>query len=163
MQKILIRKANNQDLRAISALTRTNEKVMLFRSLKALRELYRNYFVAVGNGERVVGCCGFKIWPGGDAEVISLAVEKRSRGGSLGDKLLRRTIREARRRKTAKKVIAFTNPSALPLFRKNGFVPAGAQLFHEKILVDCRKCPRNRLDKKNRYLCNEVAVVLAGK
>ncbi|MDI6777843.1 MAG: GNAT family N-acetyltransferase [Patescibacteria group bacterium] len=162
MKSVFIRKAIRRDIPAISGITLVNEKTMLFRSPAVLRKLLNNYFTAFSETGELIGCCGFKVYSGGDAEIISLAVEKKYRGGGLGGKLIRRTIREARRRKSVKRVMAFANPSAFPLFKKNKFIEAGVQLFHEKILVECRNCPRNKM-KNGRYQCNETAMVYVGR
>jgi len=162
MDKIKIRKAGKDDVSAISQITRRHKGVMLFRSPRKIREILGDYFVALSEKGEVVGCCGFKIYPGGDAEIISLAVGRKYRGAGLGSRLIQKTIREARRRKSVKQIMAFTNPSALPLFKKNKFIKAGIQLFHEKILEDCWNCPRNQI-KKGRYQCNETALVYIGK
>jgi N-acetylglutamate synthase-like GNAT family acetyltransferase len=162
MKKIIIRKASAGDISAISRITQRHKEVMLFRSPRKIREILGNYFVALSKKEEVVGCCGFKIYPGGDAEIISLAVEKKYRGFGLGSRLIQKTIREARCRKSVRQIMVFANPSALPLFRKNRFIEAGVQLFHEKILEECWNCPRNQI-KKGRYQCNETALVYIGK
>lgn len=135
---------------------------MLYRAPEAVKKLLGNYFVAA-SGEEVIGCCGFKTYTGGDAEIISLAVGKKYRGLGIGGKLIKKAVKEALKRSSVKRVMAFTNPHVTPLFRKNGFMQVGVQLFHEKILGECRKCPRNRLDKNNKYHCNEIAMVYADK
>lgn len=158
MGNIIIRKATKKQILSISGLTKKHSGTMLYRSPKAIKKLLGNYFVALKEGE-VIGCCGFKTYPGGDAEIISLTVEKRYRRLGLGGKLIKKVINKALKRSAVKRVMAFTNPRVTPLFRKNGFIQVGVQLFHEKILEDCRKCPRNKLDKKNKYHCNEIAMV----
>jgi amino-acid N-acetyltransferase len=163
MLKYSIRKAKQNEIKALSDLIKRHNDVMLFRSPAVLRKLLKNYFVAVSEDDKIVGCCGFKIYPGADAEIISLAVERKYRNLGIGTKLIKRATREAMRRKSVKRVMTFTNPSVISRFRRNNFAEAGVQLFHEKILEDCRKCPRNKFDRKNRYLCNEIAMVYIGK
>ena len=162
MGNIVIKKATKKQILPISILTKKHSSVMLYRTPEAVKKLLGNYFIAL-MGEEVVGCCGFKTYPGGDAEIISLAVEKKYRKLGIGGKLIKKVIREALKRNSVKRIMAFTNPHVTPLFRKNGFVQVGVQLFHEKILEECRKCPRNRLDKNNKYHCNESAMVYTGK
>lgn len=163
MQRIMIRKAKKADINALSDLIKRHEDVMLFRSPAALRKLLKNYFAAISEDGRIVGCCGFKIYPGGDAEIISLAVERKYRNLGIGTKLIKKATREAVNRKSVKRIMTFTNPLAISLFKNNNFVEAGVQLFHEKILEDCRKCPRNKFGKNGKYLCNEVAVIYVKK
>ena len=154
----MIKKATKKQGLAISALTKKHSNVMLYRTPEAIKKLWKNYFVAL-EGENIIGCCGFKTYPRGDAEIISLAVERKYRGLGMGSKLIKKTAKNALKKASVKRVMAFTNPRATALFRKNGFIQVGVQLFHEKILEECRKCPKNKLNKKYRYLCNEVAMV----
>jgi N-acetylglutamate synthase-like GNAT family acetyltransferase len=162
MKNIIIKKATKKQILPISNLTKKHSSAMLYRTPEAIRKLLGNYFVAL-NGEEVIGCCGFKTYPRGDAEIISLAVERKYRYLGLGGKLITKVTKEAFKRSAVKRVMAFTNPRVTPLFRKNGFIQVGVQLFHEKILEECRKCPRNRLDKNNKYHCNEIAMVYCRK
>lgn len=163
MHNLTIRKAKPADIRAISAFTRGNQKVMLFRAPAEIKKLLPNYLVALNDKDDIVGCCGFKTYPGGDAEIISLAVDYKHQGRGTGDKLIKRAISEISRKKNLKRILALTTPEVSKLFRKNNFLPAGIQLFHEKILEDCKNCPRNRLDKNGSYLCNEVALIYSKK
>jgi N-acetylglutamate synthase-like GNAT family acetyltransferase len=158
MKNITIKKSAKKHTLRISNLTKKHSSVMLFRTPKAVERLRKNYFIAF-DGEKVIGCCGFKAYPGGDAEIISLVVEKKYRDLGIGSKLIHKAIKDAFKRNSVKRVMAFTNPRVTPLFRKNGFIQVGVQLFHEKILEECKKCPRNRLDKNNKYHCNEIAMV----
>lgn len=162
MENIVIKKATKKQTLDISSLTKKLSSVMLYRTPEAIKKLLNNYFVTLDR-RSVIGCCGFKTYPGGDAEIVSLAVEKKYRKLGIGGKLIKKTVREAYKRSSVKRVMAFTNPRVTPLFRKNGFIQVGVQLFHEKILEECKRCPRNRLDKNNKYHCNEIAMVYIGK
>ncbi|MFA5925460.1 MAG: GNAT family N-acetyltransferase [Parcubacteria group bacterium] len=162
MDSIIIRKAKRSDAKDISDFTRINKDTMIFRSPEKIRSIIGNYFIALSKEGKIAGCCGFKIYPGGDAEIISLAVAFTLRGKGIGRKLINSCLKEALRRKSVLQVMAFTNPKSVNLFKKSGFTEAGVQLFHEKILEDCKKCPRNIM-KKGRYQCNETALVYIGK
>lgn len=163
MKDYAIRRATAVDTKAISELTRKNRRVMLFRSPAKLKSLISNYFVAESPDGSIIGCCGAKIYPGGDAEIISLAVKKGHREKGIGDALLKYVLRAALKKKTVKRVLALTTPEVAKFFHRNGFIGAGIQLFHEKILEDCRKCPRNKLGKSGKYLCNEIALIYSRK
>ena len=69
--------------------------LMLPRSLSALYENVREFYVAQESGE-VVGVCGLSVVWANLAEVCALAVSPSQRGKGLGRKLVEACIEEAR-------------------------------------------------------------------
>lgn len=158
--KSKIRKAAVSDRFAISELTKKYSGT-LPRSPEEILEMIENYHVATGEDKKVIGCCGFKIWES-DAEIISLIVSKSSRGQGIARLLLKSVVADIRTRKEIKRIFSLTTPElAKNIFVSIGFIPVGIQMFSEKVIGECKRCSKNRLDEEKKYLCNEIALILS--
>lgn len=155
---VKIRRASAGDRFEISRLTK-NFSTTLPRNPKEVFRLVRNFYVAENKEGRIVGCCGFKIWDS-DGEIISLVVDKPYRKKGTARVLLRETLGRLRKTKKIKNIFALTTGDvAQKIFRPAGFFPAGIQMFSLKVAKDCKRCKKNRFNSKNRYLCDETALL----
>src|SRR5262249_9261237 len=107
-------------------------------------------FVVAVRARRIVGCAELAALSPHVAEVRSLAVDKRARGGRVGwaivDELRRRARREG-----FEKLCAFTH---LPrYFIHIGFSIVPHTWLLEKVFTDCLKCPQFRR-------CGQYAMVV---
>lgn len=153
-----IRKAARGDSAGISRLTK-KFPTTLSRGPEEIFRLAGNFFVAENRKGKVVGCCGFKIWDS-DAEIIALIVDSPYQKKGLAKNLFKKVIGRLKKMKSAKKIFALsTKEVAEKIFVPAGFFPAGIQMFSQKVGQDCRRCRKNKLDFKGRYLCDEVVLV----
>jgi len=159
--KLFIRKAKLADKSAISRLTKKYPDT-LARSAAEIGKMIANFWVAESPRGKIVGCCGWKLWSG-DAEIISWVVEKKYRKYGAGKKILLALLRDLRRKKTVKNIFAVTVPPlAQKYFEPLGFLPTGLQMFSEKVISDCKRCPKN-IFRNKKYQCNEIALVLKNR
>lgn len=153
-----IRRASAKDRFEISRLTK-KFSTTLPRDPKEVLCLAGNFYVAENKEGRIVGCGGFKVWDS-DAEIISLVVEKSYQRKGIARKLLKEIIGQLKKTKNIKCIFALaTNDVAEKIFRPAGFFPAGIQMFSLKVAKDCKRCRKNRLNSKNQYLCDEIALL----
>lgn len=158
MPEIKIRKAKSSDKIAISRLTKKYPDT-LDRSPRQIARMIGQFIVAVNEKSEIVGCCGFQLFSG-DAEIIAWIVEKKYRGNDVGEKILLSIIDDLKKKKGIRNIFVVTVPMlAKKYFEPLGFSPTGLQMFSEKVLSDCQKCPKNRF-KNGKYQCNEIALVL---
>lgn len=90
---------------------------VLLRSKSEIGVNIENFFVCIENG-KVVGCVSLEVYSPKLAEIRSLAVEQYYRGKGLGKKLIKRCLREAKK-KGVFEVLAITDQDQL--FWKMGF------------------------------------------
>ena len=155
---IKIRKAVKGDSAGISKLTK-KFPTTLSRSPEEIFRLAGNFFVAENKKAKVIGCCGFKIWDN-DREIISLIVDSPHQKKGLAKNLLEKVLGQLKETKTAKKrFVLSTKEIADKIFAPAGFFPAGIQMFSQKVGQDCKRCRKNKLDSRGRYLCDEVVLV----
>ena len=153
-----IRKAAASDRFAISALTKKYRNT-LSRNPEEILEMIGNYHVAVDEKKKVIGCCGFKAWDD-DAEIISLIVSEPFRGRGIARRLLESLVADIRNREKIKRIFTLTMPElAGPIFAPVGFVPVGIQMFSEKVVRECRRCEKNKLNAEKKYMCDEIALI----
>ena len=98
MKKPIIQEAKLKDCKKVQVLINTNDpkKFVLPRSYAQLVVMLPNYFVAICDGE-IIGCCGFRIYPDGSVEIISLVVAERFRCNGLGPELVNRCVEKAKK------------------------------------------------------------------
>ena len=106
-------------------------------------------FLVLVEGEELAGCVALEPYGADLAEIRSLAVEPSKRGHGLGAELLRAALDAARRRKIAR-VFAVTH--APEIFGRQGFQATTRFALPEKLVRDCRTCPKQRT-------CDLVAVI----
>ena len=138
--KITVRKANLVDAKTIHSLINTaaSKGTVLPRSLSEIYESIRDFLVAEENG-KVTGCCSLHIAWEDLAEVRSLVVLPAQQKKGVGAKLLKSTLKEAKRMALSK-VFALT--SQPEFFQKYGFERIGRKSLPHKIWGDCLKCPK---------------------
>lgn len=157
MNDIKIRKARKKDRHVISRLTGLYPNT-LYRSAKEIEKNINNYLIAVNQKEKVIGCCGYKIWDD-SAEIISWIIEKQYRKRGLGLLLLQNVIKNLKKKAEIKNIfVVTTRQLADRIFKKIGFVEVGIQMFPEKVLLDCKKCKKNYCSF-GKYACDEIALL----
>ena len=148
---MLIRPATVQDVPAIAGLISTfaQQGKMLFRSHAELYETIRDFHVALGDQNQVVGICALEIVWADLAEVRSLAVDPSAQRKGIGNSLVNAVIEEARRLRI-RRVFALTYEEAF--FKKLGFQVVDKSALPLKVWSVCIKCPK-------RDGCDEIAMV----
>ena len=138
--KTTIRKAKLIDAKAIHILINSAavKGDVVPRSLSEIYESIRDFLVAEENG-KAVGCCSLHIAWEDLAEVRSLVVLPAKQEKGAGAKLLKATLREAKRL-ALPKVFALTSKPGF--FQKYGFERISRKSLPHKIWGDCLKCPK---------------------
>jgi amino-acid N-acetyltransferase len=137
----MIRKARVQDVKTIQKLIAEYARKgdMLPRSLSEIYENLRDYFVFIGDGNRVVGSAAIHIMWEDLAEVRSLAVREEWMGKGVGTKLVEACLSEAL-------VLGITRVFALTykpdFFERLGFRRVDKSELPQKIWTDCLKCSK---------------------
>ncbi|MDI6785309.1 MAG: N-acetyltransferase [bacterium] len=150
----MIREANSKDIANIQKIINyyASKKYMLPRSLNELYENTRNFLVEEREGE-VIACCGLYIVWEDLAEIKSLAVKEEYRGQHIGERLIKESLKSAKKLKISK-VFALT---FIPeYFKKLSFKEIDKSSLPHKIWSDCIKC----IHFPN---CDEYAVVFSLK
>lgn len=148
----MIREAVSKDIVKIQEIINyyASKGYMLPRSLNELYENTRNFLVEEREGE-IVGCCGLYIVWEDLAEIKSLAVKEEYRGQNIGGRLIKESLKNAKKLKISK-VFALT---FIPeYFKKFKFREVDKSILPHKIWSDCIKCV---------YFpnCGETAVVFS--
>ncbi|MGC8861972.1 MAG: N-acetyltransferase [Armatimonadota bacterium] len=136
----MIRKARVPDVPAIQQLVNSfaERGVMLPRSLSALYESIRDFYVVENDGV-VVGCCALHITWEDLAEIKSLAVDESVQGGGYGRALVEACLAEAREMGVPR-VFALTY---IPeFFEKAGFRRVDKTALPHKVWSECINCPK---------------------
>ena len=137
---ISLRSADADDAPTLHTLITANleEGHLLPRTLGELTVHATRFIVAVSR-RRIVGCAELAPLSPGVAEVRSLAVDERARGGRVGmlivDELRRRAQRDG-----FEKLCAFTHAPAY--FTRMNFSIVPHSWLLEKVFTDCLKCPQ---------------------
>ncbi|HWR34429.1 MAG TPA: N-acetyltransferase [Clostridia bacterium] len=125
-----------------------NSTLLLPRSLAEICENVRDFVVVEEHGE-IVGCGALHLYGVHLAEVRSIAVNTEAQGRGAGGKLIDALLAEAESHHVTC-VCLFTR---IPeFFARMGFSQARREDLPDKILKDCRKCPR-------LHDCDEIAMV----
>ena len=136
----MIRKARVPDApdlhKLINSFAQKDE--MLPRSLNAISEGIRDFFVAEKSGA-VVGCCALHITWEDLAEIKSLAIDEKARGVGLGRRLVESCLLEAREM-VVPKIFALTYVPEF--FEKLGFERIEKSNLPHKIWSECINCPK---------------------
>jgi amino-acid N-acetyltransferase len=146
-----IRKARVPDVPVIQQLINifAERNLMLPRSLSALYENVRDFFVIEEDG-CIVGCCALHIMWEDLAEVKSLAVDESVQGKGYGRALVSACLDEARSMGIPR-VFALTFIPAF--FEKLGFTRIDKSNLPHKVWTECINCPKFPN-------CGEEAVIL---
>ncbi len=147
-----IRPARAEDVPGILALVNEHARRgdLLPRTADSITATLDDWLIAKDAGGEIVACGSLYAYSAGLAEVRSLAVLDRAKGGGWGSTLVKGLILEARRRGI---VTLFALTRAVKFFQRAGFHVSDRQRFPEKVWRDCVNCP---LIER----CDETAVVL---
>jgi amino-acid N-acetyltransferase len=140
--RITLRTADASEAKQLYALIQANleEGHLLPRTLSELTVHAARFVVAV-RGRTIVGCAELAPLSTQVAEVRSLAVDAKARGGRVGVMIVDELRRRARRG-AFEKLCAFTH--APGYFSQMGFSIVPHSWLLEKIFTDCVKCPHFR-------------------
>ena len=149
--RLRIRKARVGDVPKIRELIRfyADRELMLHRSLNEIYECVRDYWLCEKEGQ-IVGCAALHVDWEDLAEVRSVAVAEKHQGHSIGPRLLKRCVREAKQLGIGR-VFALTYLPAF--FEKYGFRQYPKEKLPRKIWSDCIRCHKFPD-------CDETALVL---
>ena len=156
-KEIIIKPAKIKNIKEIVDIIKNESlnSTVIKKSYKRILGNYKNFLVAL-DGEKVVGTIGFKSWSGVHIEIVSLVVDRDYRGEGLGVNLIKEIIAVIKKRGHKK---AFVLTEVIELFKKFGFTDVDIKIFPQKILNDCKYCPRNA-GGPDDPLCNEKALQL---
>jgi amino-acid N-acetyltransferase len=135
-----IRPARVGDVPAIQELIRTfaDRKLMIRRSLGELYESIREFFVAVDDDGRVVGCAALHVFWEDLAELKCLAVSETEQGRGVGRKLVEACWESAA---TLQIPSVFTLTYVADFFERCGFHRIEKSELPHKIWNECVRCP----------------------
>lgn len=116
---MIVRKAHLHDIQSIYQLisSATKRGKILKRTLEDIQKTVRHFWV-IEEKEKVVACCALEIYNKKLAEVRSLVVAQSRQRNGLATLLLRRCLRDAKK-KEIYEVLAITD--RLSLFKRLGF------------------------------------------
>ena len=147
-----IRPARAEDVAAILALVNDHARRgdLLPRTAAAIHETLGDWLLGKDDAGELVACVAIFPYSPVLAEVRSLAVHDRVKGGGWGSTLLKALILEARQRGF---VTLFALTRAVSFFERGGFHISSRERFPEKVWRDCVGCALYER-------CDETAVVL---
>jgi len=147
-----IRPARPEDVPGILFLVNEHARRgdLLPRTAASIRDTLDDWLIAKDETGEIVACVSLFAYSPVLAEVRSLAVHDRAKGGGWGSTLVKALILEARHR-NVETLFALTR--AVRFFERAGFHITNRERFPEKVWRDCSICPL--IDN-----CDETAVVL---
>jgi N-acetylglutamate synthase-like GNAT family acetyltransferase len=147
-----IRAARPEDVPEILQLVNEHARRgdLLPRTAASIRETMGDWLIAKDTDGTIVACVSLFAYSPVLAEVRSLAVHDRAKGGGWGSTLVKELILEAHRR-NIQTLFALTR--AVRFFQRNGFQISNRERFPEKVWRDCSNCALINN-------CDETAVVL---
>ncbi len=147
-----IRPARPEDVPEILQLVNEHARRgdLLPRTAASIRDTLADWLIARDETGAVVACVSLYAYSPVLAEVRSLAVHDRAKGGGWGSTLLKALVIEARRRGV---ITLFALTRAVHFFQRGGFQITNRERFPEKVWRDCSGCPL-------QDNCDETAVVL---
>ena len=149
---MMLRFAQTVDAEAICSLINyyAERGQMLHRNMESAYNSLREFQVATGDDERIVGCVAVDIFWADLAEVKSLAVAPDMVGQGIGGQLLTAAIEDARRMGVKR---LFTLTYEQGFFQRQGFAIIDRQDLPEKVWRECLACPK-------ADACDEIAMML---
>ncbi len=138
--RLNIRPARVTDVPAIYEQIRVfaDQKVMIRRSMAELYESIREFFVAVDDENRVVGCVALHVFWADLAEIRCLAVAEHVHNLGVGRQLVD-ACWELARELEIKSVFALTQ--AVGFFERCGYHPVNTSELPARIWNECVRCP----------------------
>ncbi len=148
----MIRKARIKDAKIIHQLINHFARLdlMMPRSLNEIFENIRDFWVAIDDRRRVIGCVALHIvgWEN-LAEIKSLAVEKRHQRKGIGSELIDACLNEAAGLNVSRVFALSYKPK---FFKKFGFRIVSKSKLPHKVWAECCNCPK--FPK-----CGEIALI----
>lgn len=126
---------------------------VLRKSHWKLLRMIGNYHVAIFEN-RIIGCTGYKIWPGRFCEIVSVVTSKAFRGKGIGMLLVNAVIKDIEI-KGYRNIFCLTG--AVDFFAKLGFRVDEKKRYPQKIWSDCKGCKKNIGDPLDP-VCPETAM-----
>jgi amino-acid N-acetyltransferase len=111
---------------------------MIRRTMSELYESMRDFFVAVDEENRVVGCVALHVFWEDLAEIRGLAVSEQAQGLGIGRRLVDACWEDARRL-GIKSVFALT--TAIGFFERCGYKQIDKAELPQAIWAECVRCP----------------------
>ena len=147
-----IRPARPEDVPEILQLVNEHARRgdLLPRTAASIRETIGDWLIAKDRDGTIVACVSLFVYSPVLAEVRSLAVHDRAKGGGWGSTLVKELVLEAQRRHIQ---TLFALTRAVRFFQRNGFQISNRERFPEKVWRDCSNCALINN-------CDETAVVL---
>ena len=135
----MIRKAKVSDIKAIHSLLLNYSEtgVLLGRSLSDLYDQIRDFYVSVGDDNKLEGICGLHVCWADLGEIRSLAVKDEYKGQDRGLELVKACIREAEDFGLNKLFVLTYVPD---FFKKLGFENVDKKVLPHKVWADCMNC-----------------------
>ena len=135
----MIRKAKVSDIKAIHSLLLNYSEtgVLLGRSLSDLYDQIRDFYVSVGDDNKLEGICGLHVCWDDLGEIRSLAVKDEYKGQDRGLELVKACIREAEDFGLNKLFVLTYVPD---FFKKLGFENVDKNVLPHKVWADCMNC-----------------------
>jgi amino-acid N-acetyltransferase len=115
-----------------------DQKLMIRRSMAELYESIREFFVAVDDENRVVGCVALHVFWADLAEIRGLAVAEHVQSAGVGRQLVE-ACWESARELEVKSVFALTQAGAF--FERCGYHPIEKSELPSRIWNECVRCP----------------------
>ncbi|MFI5456714.1 MAG: N-acetyltransferase [Isosphaerales bacterium] len=126
-----------------------DRKLMIRRSMAELYESIREFFVAVDDEQRVVGCVALHVFWEDLSEIRCLAVAEQVQGLGVGRRLVDASWESARELEI-KSVFALT--SEVGFFERCGYHQIDKSELPQRIWSECVRCP-------SFPNCQEVALI----
>jgi amino-acid N-acetyltransferase len=147
----IIRKARISDAPNINALVNhfATKGLMLPKRLVDVYEHIREFWVAIGDQNRLLGCGGLRLVWNDLAEVRSLAIAEEAQGMGIGRRIVEALISEAYDLGLGR-LFALTYQQVF--FEKLQFHIVERSVFPQKVWLDCRECPKQEC-------CDEIAML----
>jgi amino-acid N-acetyltransferase len=151
MSSAIIRKARISDAPPINSLVNhfAARGLMLPKRLVEVYEHIREFWVAVGDKNQLLGCGGLRLVWNDLAEVRSLAIAEEAQGMGIGRRLIDALVSEAHDLGLAR---LFALTYQVGFFEKLDFHVVEKSIFPQKVWLDCRQCPK-------QDCCDEIAVL----
>ena len=138
---MIIRKALLKDVPDIQSLVNyyASKNEMLPKSLSVLYENIRDFYVAIDENEKLIGCCAGSVTWDDLAEIKSLAVNQDYQKLGIGRQLVEHSLADLKNLGVKK---VFTLTFSVDFFRKIGFQITDKKSLPQKIWTECVYCPK---------------------
>lgn len=138
---MIIRKALLKDVPDIQNLVNyyAGKNEMLPKSLSVLYENIRDFYVAVDENEKLIGCCAGSVTWDDLAEIKSLAVNQEYQKHGIGRQLVEYSLADLKNLGVKK---VFTLTFSVEFFKKIGFSVTDKKSLPQKIWTECVYCPK---------------------